>query len=129
MKHKVQILLLILAAATFTVGYTYTHGYYGWVEIAVLVWGYFAQLLGIILFCLFLYSFIAFGSSTIKLTLFLNIIIQVPPILLWFIFHGGEITEPRNSQFIAHWAYSLMHIFILVVCVLVWKLFKGPKMG
>ena len=45
-------------------------------------------------------------------------LIQIPPIILWFIFYGHEISDGTPpSSFIAHWGYSMSHIFIFLICV------------
>jgi len=62
-------------------------------------------------------------------------IMQVPPIILWFVFHGSGIDEYNQSNFVAHWGYALPHAVLFLICVLTlysllsWKIpwFEGLK--
>ena len=41
-------------------------------------------------------------------------LLQIPPILLWFAFHGSGISDGTPpSTFVAHWAYSIPHLALL----------------
>ena len=41
-------------------------------------------------------------------------LLQVPPVLLWFAFHGSGISDGTPpSTFVAHWAYSIPHLALL----------------
>ena len=45
-------------------------------------------------------------------------LLQVPPILLWFAFHGSGISDGTPpSAFVAHWAYSIPHLAVLAASV------------
>lgn len=44
-------------------------------------------------------------------------LLQAPPILLWFAFHGSGISDGTPpSAFVAHWAYALPHLAVLLLC-------------
>ena len=45
-------------------------------------------------------------------------LLQGPPILLWFIFHGAGISDGSpHTPFVAHWAYALPHVIVAALCV------------
>ena len=45
-------------------------------------------------------------------------LLQVPPIFLWFVFHGTGISDGTPpSEFVAHWGYALAHLALLMVCL------------
>lgn len=96
---------------------------YGPTEAEVAAWGMFSLAWGIILLLLSLFSFgkiVAYlGFSTVAL-------VQIPPIILWFLFHGQGISDGSPpSGFTAHWGYSMPHILIFLICAAI--LYKqGP---
>ncbi|MEO7841319.1 MAG: hypothetical protein ABIU06_18410, partial [Anaerolineales bacterium] len=45
---------------------------------------------------------------------------QVLPILLWFAFHGSGISDGTpQSALVAHWLYSIPHVALLIVSLMV----------
>lgn len=116
MKHKKNFLKLLIGIGSMVLGYTYAHELYGVLESEVQQWGYLSEILGVVLFLLVLKSTHGRFMSVI---LYLCLGIQIPPIILWFIFHGSRITDApptMNDQFIAHWAFSIPHIILLTLC-------------
>jgi len=109
-----RIIILITGIISIMLGYSYSHELYGTTEAEVEQWGYSAQVLGFIMICLIFNAKWEFFS---KLLLYLNMLIQIPPIILWFIFHGSIITDWTYSPFIAHWALSIPHILIFILCL------------
>jgi len=112
-----RIIIFMTGIVSIMLGYSYSHELYGTTEAEVEQWGYFAQVLGFIMICLIFNAKWEFFS---KLVLYLNILIQIPPIILWFIFHGYRITDAPptiSDQFIAHWAFSIPHILIFILCL------------
>lgn len=88
---------------------------YGPTEAEVVTWGMFSLAWGILL--LFL-SMDMFEKIVTYIGFFVAGLIQIPPIILWFIFHGHGISDGTpSSSFTAHWAYSLPHIIIFLICV------------
>ena len=61
-------------------------------------------------------------------------LLQVPPILLWFAFHGSGISDGTPpSTFVAHWAFSLPHLALLaasaaMVCTLLVRSWSGSRL-
>jgi hypothetical protein len=53
-------------------------------------------------------------------------LLQVLPIYLWFTFHGAGISDGTPaSAFVAHWAYSLPHLALLMMSLAVlWQLVR-----
>lgn len=103
------------------VGLPYIFKAFGPSEHILVTWGKSTVLIGAVLL---------FGSLLIKgqiskiqkliLTLgcFGLAIIQAPPIVLWFVFHGSGIDEYNQSNFVAHWGYALPHTVLFLICVL-----------
>ncbi len=109
-----RIFIFITGIITIMLGYSYSHELYGTLEAEVEQWGYVAQVLGFIVVGLIFNT--KWGIFT-RLVLYLNMLIQIPPIILWFIFHGSSITDWTYSPFIAHWAFSIPHILVFILCL------------
>lgn len=121
MKYKKNILKLLIGFGSMGLGYTYAHELYGVLESEVQQWGYLSEILGAVLFLL---VFKPRHGRFMSLILYLCLGIQIPPIILWFIFHGSRITDAPptiNDQFVAHWAFSIPHIILLTLCLCVFK--------
>lgn len=121
MKHKKNILKLLIGFGSMVLGYTYAHELYGVLESEVQQWGYLSEFLGVVLFLLVLKST---HGRFMSFILYVCMGIQIPPIILWFIFHGSRITDApptMNDQFAAHWAFSIPHIILLILCLCVFK--------
>lgn len=47
-------------------------------------------------------------------------LLQVPPVVLWFAFHGSGISDGTPpSTFVAHWGYSVPHLVLLGASLMV----------
>ena len=47
-------------------------------------------------------------------------LIQLLPIFLWFTFHGSGISDGTPpSAFVAHWLYSIPHVALLIVSLMI----------
>ncbi|HCF51542.1 MAG TPA: hypothetical protein DER60_14745 [Syntrophomonas sp.] len=126
MRNRKSILMILLAIGSILLGYSYAHELYGPLESEVELWGYFSEGLGASL--LILAFFTTHGIGT-RLLLYIGTVIQIPPIILWFIFHSGEITDyppAFSDNFVAHWAFSIPHIFLIILCLWILKLI-GPR--
>jgi hypothetical protein len=120
-----NILIALLSIGTILLGYSYAHEWYGRLESEVQYWGYLSEALGLILLILILPRFK--GVILTKVILFMCLIVNIPPIILWFIFHGSRITDAPptiSDQFIAHWAFSVPHVILVAMCVYLLKLIK-----
>lgn len=63
-------------------------------------------------------------------------LMQLPPIVCWFVFHGTGISDGSPpSAFVAHWAYAIPHVALFAVCALAvydeWRRVpgQGPRQG
>jgi len=120
-----NILITLLSIGAILLGYSYAHEWYGILESEVQYWGYLSEALGLILLIRILPRFK--GVILTKVILFIGLIINIPPIILWFIFHGSRITDAPptiSDQFIAHWAFSVPHVVLIAMCVYLLKLIK-----
>jgi hypothetical protein len=120
-----NILIALLSIGSILLGYSYAHEWYGMLESEVQYWGYLSEALGLILLILILPRFK--GVILTKVILFIGLIINIPPIILWFIFHGYRITDAPptiSDQFIAHWTFSVPHVILVAMCVYLLKLIK-----
>ena len=63
---------------------------------------------------------LAIGSVVLAL-------LQVPPVFLWLAFHGAGISDGAPpSTFVAHWGYSIPHLVLLIVSLMVlYNLVRG----
>ncbi|HWQ77017.1 MAG TPA: hypothetical protein VN441_17045 [Syntrophomonas sp.] len=113
---KENILIALLSIGTILLGYSYAHEWYGILESEVQYWGYLSEALGLILLIL-----TPFKKGTLtKVILSICLIMNIPPIILWFVFHGSRITDAPptiSDQFIAHWAFSVPHIILVAMCI------------
>lgn len=124
MRYRKILLMILLSIDSIIRGYSYAHELYGPLESEVEHWGYFSAGLGA--FLLILAFLPAHGIGT-RLVLYICTVIQIPPIILWFIFHGLEITDyppAFSDQFVAHWAFSIPHITLLILCLCTLKLIR-----
>lgn len=127
MKNKKIILMLILSLGSAILGYSYAHEWYGTLESEVEYWGYFSEFLSI---ALLINIFNSVQGLFMRFILRICLIIQIPPIILWFIFHGSRITDSPptiSDQFVAHWAFSIPHIILLILTLWILKLIKRDK--
>lgn len=106
---------IIGAICSIIVSIPYIIHAYGTTEAEVVTWGMFSLAWGIIL----LFLSISMYEKIVTYIGFLIVgLIQIPPIILWFIFHGHGISDWTSpSSFIAHWGYSMPHIIIFLICV------------
>ncbi|MGC9523079.1 MAG: hypothetical protein ACP5HG_14495 [Anaerolineae bacterium] len=70
----------------------------------------------------FMRVLLAIGMSALAL-------MQLPPALLWFVFHNSGISDGTPpSAFVAHWAYALPHIAVAALCLAaVYQLLNAPS--
>ncbi len=52
-------------------------------------------------------------------------LLQVPPIILWFVFHGSGIAD-GPSPFAAHWGYTIPHLTLLITSPLILYYLSAP---
>ncbi|MDD2246568.1 MAG: hypothetical protein PHC39_05755 [Proteiniphilum sp.] len=124
MQFQRSILISLLSIGNILLGYSYVHEWYGVLESEVQYWGYFSEVLGLLLLIL---AWMPHKGNFTRVILSICLVIQIPPIILWFIFHGGEITDyvpAFSDQFVAHWAFSVPHILLAAMCVYLLKLIK-----
>jgi len=124
MQFQKRILIILLTIGNILLGYSYVHEWYGVLESEVQYWGYFSEALGLLLLTS---AWTPLKEILTRVILSICLVIQIPPIILWFIFHGSEITDYTpafSDQFIAHWAFSMPHIILAALCVYLLKLIR-----
>lgn len=104
-------------------GLPYIFHAFGPTEAQVVIWGWVSLCMGVVLI------FLAIGLSRSKNILakvalafgYLTLaLLQVPPVVLWFAFHGSGISDGTPpSTFVAHWGYSVPHLVLLVASLMV----------
>jgi hypothetical protein len=116
-------MMLLGGIGSILVGLPYVFHAFGPIEAEVVTWGRLSLYLGIGLILLL----IGIGRSNGRVAkVFLSLgytglaLFQMLPILLWFAFHGSGISDgsPSNA-FVAHWSYSLPHLAILIMSLVV----------
>jgi hypothetical protein len=117
-----QVLLILLGGAgCIALGLAYALHAFGPTEAQVVLWGWVSIWLGMALAPLTV-GIRHSGSRVIKGIAGLGwgfvLLLQLPPILLWFAFHGSGISDGTPpSSFVAHWAYAIPHVGILATSV------------
>jgi hypothetical protein len=118
-----MLMMLIGGIGAILLGLPYIFHAFGPTEAEVILWGRFSLCMGASLLLLSL----GFGRSRkIAAKVFLSIgflslaLFQGFPILLWFAFDGLGISDgtPR-STFVAHWSYSIPHVALLIVSLII----------
>lgn len=102
---------------------------FGPVEREVVLWGKWTIYAGIIsVIGAFLPKTIQF-VRLIGMTGYLAVALsQIPPIILWFIFHGYAITEyVHESTFAAHFLHASPHVLLLIIGILCFLALKNAK--
>ncbi|WP_157452362.1 hypothetical protein [Bacillus sp. J33] len=111
-------LKIILGVISILTGLIYVMGVYGPTEAEVSTWGLLAMIMG----GLMVYFGIDKGNKTTFISILIVIllsIIQIPAIILWFIFSGSSISDGTPpSYFVANWIYATPHIFIVLLGLL-----------
>lgn len=125
---------LLGAAGSIALGLAYVLHAFGPTEAEVVLWGRVLICLGWTLVPLtvgawrsnsrFMKGIATLGWGTVAL-------LQVPPVLLWFAFHGSGMSDGTPpSTFVAHWAYSIPHLAVLTASVaMVRNLLAQPACG
>jgi len=127
---KVKILILILGIFSITWGMTYMFGMYGPTEREVSEWGLIEVIVGFLVVCT---AFFITGQKLVEILLAvflsINMLLQILPTLLWFIFNGTGISDGSPpSNFVASWIYGLPHIAIGVISLIsIVLLFRRQK--
>lgn len=129
---KAKILTLILGIFSITWGLTYMFGMYGPTEREVSEWGLIEVIVGFLVICTVFFITVRklrFIKILLAVFLSINMLLQILPTGLWFIFNGTGISDGSPpSNFVASWIYALPHIAICVIsliCIVV--LFRRQK--
>jgi hypothetical protein len=104
-------------------GLPYIFHVFGPTEAELVIWGEVSLCMGVVL----LFLAIGLGRSKVRLAKvalafgYLTVaLLQVPPVVLWFAFHGSGISDGTPpSTFVAHWGYSVPHLVLLVASLMV----------
>lgn len=115
------ILMVAGAVGAIILGFVYVFRAFGPTEAEVVLWGRVSVGLGIALGILAL----TVGAKRTKLCQFILglgyavlVLLQIPPTILWFAFHGSGISDGTPfSPFVAHWGYAIPHIILLAISV------------
>lgn len=116
---KKGAVMLIGSLGAILLGLPYIFHAFGPTEAEVVTWGKVSLYTGSVLTLLA----VVIGRSTKRVSrgilalsyLFLALL-QPLPISLWFTFHGTGISDGTPpSSFVAHWAYAMPHLAILVI--------------
>jgi len=115
------LLIFLGGAGSISLGLAYILQTFGPTEAEVRLWGRVAICLGFALIPLTVR--IRYGSPRVikgvaSLGWGIVALLQAPPILLWFTFHGSRISDGTpTSTFVAHWAYAIPHAAVLATSV------------
>jgi hypothetical protein len=116
-------LLLIPGAGSIILGWPYIISLFGPTEAEVRLWGSMSLCVGVI--SVILAAGIGDKSTLVTRTaLCLSyctiVLLQVLPVVLWWQFHGRGISDGMPpSAFVAHWCFSVPHLALLAIGVLV----------
>ena len=118
-----MLIILVCGIGTILLGLLYVFHAFGPTEAEVVTWGRLSIYLGTGLILLS----IGIGRSNGRAPkVFLSLgytglaLFQVLPILLWFAFHGSGISDGSpSSAFVVHWLYSIPHLALLLVSLMV----------
>jgi len=126
-----MLMVLVAGIGAILLGLPYIFHAFGPTEAEVVTWGRVSIYMGA---SLILLSIGIGHSMTRAAKVFLSLgyiglgLFQVLPIVLWLVFHGSEISDGTPpSMFGAKWLYSIPHIALLVVSLLIpYQLWRFP---
>jgi len=127
-------LMIVGGVGAIIVGLPYIYRAFGPTEAEVVLWGKVSLYIGIVLILFSLMAGHKRAGTVIKPILGLGYsilsLLQVPPILLWFLFHGSGISDGTPpSSFVALWGYATPHIILLTICVFIlYRLFRSASL-
>lgn len=114
-----KIKIYLIGFLSFLIGIIYIVGLYGPTEAEVGRWGIISIILGCWLMLCNLYLNKKILDKLKIIIIIIILLIQIPPIYLWFVFYGRGISDGTPpSTFIAHWGYSIPHIIIVILCII-----------
>jgi len=124
---NLQQVKLIAGILTIIVGIPYVLGFYGPTETEVVYWGMLSMIMGGVMLG-FAIEIKPLKILT-KVTALVILLMQIPPIILWFTFYGKGISDGiPQSNFVAHWIFSVPHIIVGLLCLyLVIPVFSKQK--
>jgi len=122
--------MLIGGVGAVLLGLPYIYHAFGPTEAEVITWGRVSLYIGITLVILSIgtaHSSKGLAKIILGLGYTVLALLQVFPIFLWLSFHGSGISDGAPpSAFVAHWGYSLPHVALLIVCIVVlYRLFRS----
>ena len=110
------------AAGAILLGLPYVLRTFGPTEAEVVAWGQVSMGAGaalLVLSAVLGRSLARAGRSFLALGFGLVALLQVPPAILWLLFHGTGISDGSPpSASVAHWACALSHLALSAVCLL-----------
>jgi hypothetical protein len=115
--------MLFGAIGAILLGLPYIFHAFGPTEAQVVIWGEVSLCMGMVL----LFLAVGLGRSKKRLAkvalacgYIILALLQVPPVVLWFAFHGSGISDGTPpSAFVAHWGYSIPHLVLLGASLMV----------
>jgi len=115
-------------------GVLYICRVFGPVEAEVVLWGQVSLYMGIVLIAFSLaagYKRMRIFTFILGLGYFLVMVLQLPPIVLWFAFHGFGISDGTPpSSFVAHWGYAIPHIILFLLSAFtLYHIARGTTLG
>lgn len=112
-----RALMVATGLLSILIGSTYTLRLYGPTEAEVYEWGRVAVTAGVLsIGAAVVLPWVAGIKAILTAGYLILGLMQVPPVILWFVFHGTGISDyTPQSGFVAHWAYAIPHM-VLAVC-------------
>jgi len=114
--QKLKIQNTVIGGLSIITGLIYLTYLYGPTEREVTLWGVVSIIFGLgVLGLLLIKNFEYYRVISVALNIVL-VCLQVLPIIMWFLFHGNGISDGTpQSDFVAHWVYSMPHIFLVIL--------------
>jgi len=115
--------MTVNGVAVALLGLLYVLHAFGPTEAEVVTWGMVSICLGLVLALLSAMA-VPGNKASVRWLLLSGYtaaaVLQVIPILLWFLFHGSGISDGTPpSVFVAHWGYAIPHLVLLITSLMV----------
>lgn len=106
----------LISIFSIIVGMTYIIELYGETEAMIGNWGLRSVSIGILLFAITNVEYNNISRIILIFIIVFILMLQVPPISLWFVFGVPEFL--LTSNVIAHWSFTLPHMMIFILCII-----------